>query len=134
MKIKTPKTANAIRSHADNYSPSRLWDKLRRAARRAGYEVLEKALWLYYAAERPETPAWAKSTAWGALGYFILPMDAIPDFILGTGYTDDIGVLTLAVATLINYIDADVRQRTTQQLQRWFRGTPDNANSAQKDA
>lgn len=115
-----PKTASAIAAFADNYSPSRLWDKLRRAARRAGYEVLEKALWLYYAAEKPDTPTWARSTAYGALGYLILPVDAIPDFLLGAGYTDDLGVLTLAVATLVQYIDDDVRRQTTNRLKQWF--------------
>src|SRR5699024_10208549 len=117
---KTPDTAQAIRSYAGNYTPSRLWAKLRRAAKRIGYEALEKALWLYYAAEKPETPAWARTTAYGALGYLILPFDAIPDLLWGAGYTDDIGVLTLAVATLINYIDEDVRQRTSRRLEQWF--------------
>src|SRR5699024_4486442 len=96
------------------------WHKLRRYARRAGYEVLEKALWLYYAAEKPDTPAWARTTAYGALGYFILPLDAVPDWIAGAGFTDDLGALTLAVATLVNYIDDDVRRHATRQLERWF--------------
>lgn len=117
---KVPNTGSAIGAYANNYSPSRLWAKLRRAAQRAGYEVLEKALWLYYAAEKPDTPAWARTTAYGALGYLILPVDAIPDFLLATGYTDDLGVLTLAVTTLIQYIDDDVRRQTTHRLQQWF--------------
>lgn len=124
---KAPKTAQAMRAYAGDYSPSRLWSKLRRAAKRIGYEALEKALWLYYAAEKPETPAWARTTAYGALGYLILPFDAIPDVLWGAGYTDDIGVLTLAVATLINYIDDDVRQRTTRRLRQWFGAGVDSA-------
>lgn len=116
----TPETAQAIRRYAGSYNPARLWAKLRHAAQRMGYEALEKALWLYYAAEKPETPVWARTTAYGALGYLILPFDAIPDFIWGAGYTDDIGVLTLAVATLVHYIDDDVRQRSTRRLRQWF--------------
>lgn len=43
---------------------------------------------------------WAKGVVAGALGYFILPTDAIPDFIAGLGYTDDAGVIAGAVAAL----------------------------------
>src|SRR5699024_3350274 len=102
---RAPNTPKAIRAYASKYNSTDLWTKLRRVAERAGYEVLEKALWLYYAARRPETPAWARTTAWGALGYFILPMDAIPDWLFAAGFTDDLGALTLAVATLASYID-----------------------------
>lgn len=115
-----PATPEQVRRYANHFDDARLWDKIRKYAQRAGYEVLEKALWLYYAAQKPETPAWARATAWGALGYFILPTDTIPDFLLGAGYTDDLGALTLAVATLISFIDDDVRRKTASQLQRWF--------------
>jgi uncharacterized membrane protein YkvA (DUF1232 family) len=101
-------------------SPPRFWAKLGRYARRAGREVVEKALWLYFAAQRPETPRWAKVTVYGALGYLILPLDAVPDVAPVAGYSDDLGVLALAVATLAAYIDAGVRARAAQVLARWF--------------
>jgi uncharacterized membrane protein YkvA (DUF1232 family) len=105
---------------AHYYSPPRFWAKLGRYARRAGREVVEKALWLYFAAQRPETPRWAKATVYAALGYLILPLDAVPDVAPVAGYTDDLGVLALAVATLAAYIDAGVRARTARVLARWF--------------
>lgn len=113
-------TAARAQRYSAHYDDKRLWDKLRKYAHRAGYELLEKALWLYYAAERPDTPGWARATAYGALGYFILPTDAIPDWLFAAGLTDDLGALTLAVATLVNYIDDDVRRQTTRRLERWF--------------
>lgn len=124
----TPEAPEALRGYADQYSETRFWHKMSRAFRRAGYELLEKALWLYYAAQRPETPAWAKATAYGALAYFILPFDAIPDWIFGYGYTDDLGAITLAVATISQYIDAGVRRRATTKLDDWF-GRPDHRQS-----
>lgn len=105
---------------AHYYSPPRFWAKLGRYARRAGREVVEKALWLYFAAQRPETPRWAKATVYGALGYLILPLDAVPDVAPVAGYSDDLGVLVLAVATLSAYIDAGVRARAARVLARWF--------------
>lgn len=106
---------------AADYSAPRFWDKLAAFGRAAGREVMEKALWLYYAAERPETPKWAKATVYGALAYFILPADAVPDLTPLAGFTDDLAVLAFAVATIGAHIDACVKARTTETLSRWFR-------------
>lgn len=102
------------------YSAPRFWDKLARAARKAGREVVEKALWLYFAAQRPETPKWARLTVYAALGYLIMPLDAVPDMAPAAGFADDLGVLAVAVTTIAAYIDAGVKARTTQVLARWF--------------
>ncbi|GAB3674897.1 YkvA family protein [Salinisphaera aquimarina] len=115
-----PQSVEQIRTYENQYSSTRFWNKVSKVASRAGYELLEKALWLHYAAQRPNTPAWARATAYGALGYFILPFDAIPDWLFGMGLTDDLGALTLAVVTLSQYIDHDVRRRTSQKLDTWF--------------
>ena len=63
-------------------------------------KLVRKALCLYYAALAPETPAWAKAVMLGALGYFILPLDLIPDAIPVIGYADDLGVILAAAATV----------------------------------
>ena len=105
---------------AGEYSAGRFWAKVAAFGRRAGREVLEKALWLYYAAERPDTPKWARATVYGALAYFILPADAVPDLIPAAGFTDDLAVLAFAVATLGAYIDAGVKTRAASTLARWF--------------
>lgn len=107
---------------AGNYSEGRFWKKVVAFGRSAGREVIEKALWLYYAAERPDTPKWAKVTVYGALAYFILPADAVPDLTPVAGFTDDLAVLAFAVATIGAHVDATVKARTAQTLARWFRG------------
>jgi len=104
-----------------NYSESGFWKKLASFGRQAGRDVIEKALWLYYAAERPDTPNWAKATVYGALAYFVLPADAVPDLLPITGYTDDLAVLAVAVATIGAHVDATVRARASETLARWFR-------------
>jgi uncharacterized membrane protein YkvA (DUF1232 family) len=103
-----------------DYSEPRFREKLARAARAAGRQVVEKALWLFFAARRPETPRWAKATVYGALAYFIVPLDAIPDLAPLAGYTDDLGVLAVAVTTIAAYIDEGVREKTRRVLARWF--------------
>lgn len=83
-----------------NYSKDGFWDKVIHFAKTAGKDVIEKALWLYYAAENPQTPTWAKTVIYGALGYFIFSIDAIPDLTPVVGYADDLGVLASAIATV----------------------------------
>ena len=103
-----------------DYSETRFWDKLKRYARVAGSEVIEKALWLYYAAQRPETPVWAKTVIYSALAYFILPTDAIPDMVPMAGYVDDLGALASAIATVAMYVTDDVKQKAGDKMREWF--------------
>lgn len=107
-------------SDPQRYSEASLWRKLAHNAGRAGRATVETALQLYYAAQRPDTPAWARTTAYGALAYFILPLDTVPDWLMAVGYTDDLAALTLAVGTLASYIDDDVRARARERLRAWF--------------
>ncbi len=102
------------------YSKDGFWDKLLKFAKTAGKDVIEKALWLYYAAENPKTPAWAKTVIYGALGYFIFPVDAIPDISPVVGFADDLGVLASAIATVSFYINDDVKKQAAQKLKDWF--------------
>ena len=104
----------------DAYSDSSFRSKLKRYARTAGREVVEKALLLFYATQEEKVPAWAKGTIAAALGYFIVPLDAITDLAPGIGYADDLGVLVLAVATVASYINDNVRARTEKKLRDWF--------------
>jgi len=105
------------------YSENGFWRKLKRYAKTAGREVVEKALLLYYAAQEEKVPRWAKATIVGALGYFIVPLDAIADLTPGVGYADDLGVLALAVATVASCINDNVRARTAERMHAWFGDT-----------
>ena len=112
--------ANEYSGSDKDYSESGVWDKLKGYAKSAGKEVIEKALFLYYAAQKPETPIWAKTTVYGALAYFISPLDAIPDIAPVIGYVDDLGVLAAAVAAISVYIDTDVKTQAKDKLEEWF--------------
>lgn len=102
------------------FSPSTYWIKLKQTAITAGRDVVEKSLWLYYAANRPDIPNWAKATVYGALAYFIMPMDTIPDFIPGAGYTDDLAALAAAVTAISQYIDDNVKGKASAKFRQWF--------------
>jgi uncharacterized membrane protein YkvA (DUF1232 family) len=104
----------------DAFSDKGFWSKLKHYAKSAGVEVVEKALLLYYAAQEEKAPAWAKATIAGALGYFIVPLDAIADLTPVVGYADDLGVLALAIAAVATYINDDVRKKSAAKIKHWF--------------
>jgi len=106
--------------YQDAYTERGFWSKLKSYARVAGREVVEKALLLYYASQEEQAPKWAKATIAGALGYFIVPLDAIADITPAVGYADDLGVLVLAIAAISRYVNDDVRAKTAGRLQAWF--------------
>ena len=74
------------------------WPKIRRVA--AQVPFAKEALSVWYCAKDEETPLAAKGMMFAALAYFVLPVDAVPDFIAGLGYTDDAAVFTALLALL----------------------------------
>jgi len=106
--------------YAGSYSEAGFRSRARRYVRRAGWAVGEPALSLYHTLYEPEVPAWARSVIYGALGYFLTPWDTVPDFIAGVGYSDDLGVLTAALATVAAHVTPEARARARQQLERWL--------------
>lgn len=106
------------------FSDQGFWDKLRHFATQAGREVVEKALMLYFAAQRPETPVWAKMVIYSSLAYFILPTDLLPDITPLVGYTDDLTTIASALATVAMSITPEVKAEAQQKVQEWF-GNPD---------
>ena len=111
---------NSPNEFADQFSETSFWQKLRGFARIAGREVTEKALFLYYALSDPSMPGWAKGVVYGALGYFILPADAIPDVFPGIGFTDDLGALTAAIAVVLVHVTPEVKAKARRHLEVWF--------------
>lgn len=102
------------------YSDDGFWDKAKKYAKAAGESVLEPALKMYYSATDADTPAWAKATIYAALGYFISPIDAIPDIVPVIGYSDDLGVLVAAVAATAAHIKDQHVQKAKATIAQWF--------------
>ena len=78
------------------------WPKLRRYARKLPF--LDHLLAAYYCALDPATPLRAKAVLFGALAYFVLPVDVVPDWIAGLGFTDDAAVLAAAIRSILPHI------------------------------
>lgn len=105
--------------YKSSYSEKGFWDKMASFAQKAGKEIVINALKLYYSmALGKATPAQITAII-GALGYFISPIDAIPDPLPG-GLIDDGGVLALAVTTLACCSDPEVVAAAKAKASEWF--------------
>ena len=102
------------------YSEGALWDKCGGALKAIGREGLRCALLLYYVLKRPDLPATARAVIVGSLGYFILPVDVIPDFVPFAGFMDDMGILAAGLSTVSAYVDENVKARAAAKLSQWL--------------
>jgi uncharacterized membrane protein YkvA (DUF1232 family) len=102
------------------YSETKLIEKIIKFAKNAGIKVIYVALLLFYTLQKTTTPAWAKSTIIGALGYFILPVDIIPDILPIAGFSDDITALLAVVVAVALYVDEDIKTKAKAKLRIWF--------------
>jgi uncharacterized membrane protein YkvA (DUF1232 family) len=92
------------------------WRKLVRVI--AQIPFAEDLLAAYYCAFDKDTPAAVKATLVAAIAYFVLPTDAIPDFIPVIGYGDDATVLAAAVKIVSDHIRPLHRQAARAALTR----------------
>jgi uncharacterized membrane protein YkvA (DUF1232 family) len=84
-------------------------ERLLATARKAARQVpfMEDVVAGYYCALDPATPAKVRATLLAALAYFVLPLDTVPDFILGIGFGDDAAVLMAAFALIRKHVRDD---------------------------
>lgn len=112
------------------FSEFSFWEKLKTYASKAGVKVVYSALILYYAYKRTETPGWAKRLIIGVLGYLVTPIDLLPDLTIFVGYTDDLSMLSFALATVAAYINDEVRSNARERLKTWFPNADEEALDA----
>jgi uncharacterized membrane protein YkvA (DUF1232 family) len=110
----------AEKDYTGDYSDTGFWNKVKDYSKVAGKAVLEPALKMYYSATDADTPVWAKTAIYGALGYFISPIDALPDVVPVVGYSDDLGILLAATAAVAAYIKEEHVEKAKTTLQQWF--------------
>ena len=106
--------------YARFFSEQGFWKKIKSYSRRAGLQVVHAALLLYYLMQSRSVPVKVKAGIAAALGYFILPIDIIPDIAFVVGFTDDLAVLMFALSQVSRYITDDVKQSARARLQQWF--------------
>ena len=98
-----------IERYGDHYSENKLTSKLRKVAKRVGGKALEALLTLYYVMRSPSVSTADKAKIYGVLGYFILPIDIVPDLLPMVGYADAISALFWVVNVVWKNITPEVR-------------------------
>ena len=109
-----------------HYSDASFWDKLKRYSKVAGMKVVYPALLLQYLMKSNDVPLKAKLILSAALGYFILPVDFIPDFAPLIGFADDLGVLLLVLRQMAVHVNPEIKNQARKHLLKWF-GETDTA-------
>lgn len=90
------------------------WQKARSTLGKVPFT--EDAVAAFYCATDRATPLPIRATLFGALAYFVLPIDAIPDFLLGLGFTDDAAILVAAFTAARMHITEAHREKARAWL------------------
>src|SRR4029078_11123662 len=98
----------------------RFWTKFKQVV--AKLPFAEDLLAAYYCAFDRETPRHIQLALLGALAYFILPFDFMPDMLPVLGFTDDAAVLATAIRMVASHITPEHRDAARAALKR---GLPD---------
>ncbi len=111
--------SNAIQV-SEEYSKVGFWKKLIRSTQKAGKAVISKALLLYYTLNDSDTPTKYKAIIYGALGYFITPLDAIPDFAPLIGYSDDLSIIVATLIAVSSFVKDSHKERAQELIEKLF--------------
>ena len=94
----------------------RFWIKFKQVV--AKLPFAEELLAAYYCAFDRETPRHVQVALLGALAYFILPFDFMPDMLPILGFTDDAAVLATAIRMVAGNITTEHREAARAALKR----------------
>jgi uncharacterized membrane protein YkvA (DUF1232 family) len=92
------------------------WRKVARVAARIPFAEDLVAAW--FCAVDPTTPTRVRAILFGALAYFVLPTDLIPDVVVGLGFLDDGTVLAAALTALGSHLRPEHRDRARARLEQ----------------
>jgi uncharacterized membrane protein YkvA (DUF1232 family) len=104
----------AFEGRKDDALRRQFWRKLQRVV--ASIPFTEELLTAYYCAFDRKTPTAVKATLVGALAYFVLPIDAVPDFLPVLGFTDDAAFLAAAIKLVTDHIRPEHREAARKSL------------------
>lgn len=95
------------------------WAKLRRVV--AHIPFAEDLVAAYHCVLDRNTPTYVRGVLIGALAYFVLPTDMVPDLLPGLGFTDDASVLAAAIAAVGGHLAPRHREQARRTLDRLAR-------------
>lgn len=109
-----------LQKYKDKFSQQNFIEKIQRIAKRAGAKLVYIALILYYLMQSDKVSLKDKAIIIGALGYFISPIDVVPDAIPIAGLADDLAVLLYALGKVWSQVDDNLKDKAKGKLSKWF--------------
>ncbi|WP_297088700.1 DUF1232 domain-containing protein [uncultured Draconibacterium sp.] len=108
------------KKYSQHFSEKSLWDKLKQFGKTAGAKVVYAVLLLLYTFQDKGVSTKTKLSIAAALGYFILPTDAIIDLTPIIGYSDDLGVLLFTLSAVATSITPEIKAKARKKAHEWF--------------
>lgn len=119
------------------YSDTKLNEKIARVAKKVGAVIIYPVLLLHHTLQSPSISIKDKVAVVASLAYFILPVDLIPDVMVGVGYTEDILVIMAMLKKVSKFITPEILEQTKKQCLDIFGEVDDkvidNVNNAIAD-
>ena len=109
-----------VDKYENSYSEKGLFQKITGCVKRAGLSLVYKALQLFYVAQNPNVPMKIRAAIIAPLGYFISPIDLIPDITPIIGFTDDAAVIAGAMAIAHLYINDEIKNKAKERIRKIF--------------
>ena len=100
----------------------RFWNKFKQVAAKVPFA--EDLLAAYYCAFDKETPRHVQAALLGAVAYFILPFDFVPDVLPILGFGDDAAILATALRMVATHINEDHREAARRAIARGLEEEP----------
>lgn len=101
-----------VKRYAKYFNEASFQEKLRTVGKLLGRTILLPVLRAYLVLKSPATPGKEKAMIIGALGYFVLPLDFLPDFIPGLlGFTDDLVVITFILKHIKDSLTPEIERQ-----------------------
>lgn len=102
------------KDYGKEFEDGKFWKKIKKFAKEIPFA--KQALEMYYCFVDSNTPLWVKSSIIIPLGYFISPIDAIPDFLPIVGWTDDAGVIAGVYTLIKSYVTEEHTRKAEEFL------------------
>lgn len=113
-----------LQKYAAYYDPNALFEKIKKVAKKAGVKIVYAVLILYYATLDKDIPVKDRLMILAALGYFILPVDLIPDALPG-GFADDMAALVFVLKQVWGNLTPSTMQKARDRVREWFGNVTD---------
>ncbi len=110
---------NDLKKYEGEFSETKLSDKILKFAKKAGVNLVYAVYVCFEVIKSPYVPIKDKALIFGALGYFISPIDIIPDFLPG-GFVDDMAAIMYALKTVRGCVTKEMKQNALENTSSIF--------------